>query len=33
MKKVCKYYTPSDKVTILQRHLIDRISVSDLCDQ
>ena len=33
MKKARKHYTPSDKVAILRRHLIDRVSVSDLCDQ
>ena len=33
MKTARRHYTPSDKVAILQRHLIDRVSVSDLCDQ
>jgi hypothetical protein len=33
MKTARRHYTPSDKVAILRRHLIDRVSVSDLCDQ
>ncbi|MCK5680702.1 transposase [bacterium] len=33
MKKKRKNYTPQEKVTILKKHLIDRIPVSDLCDQ
>ena len=33
MKTARRHYTPSDKVSILRRHLIDRVSVSDLCDQ
>lgn len=26
-------YTPEEKVRILKRHLIDRVPVSDLCDE
>lgn len=33
MKKKRKNYTPKEKVTILKKHLVDRIPVSDLCDQ
>ncbi len=33
MKKKRKQYTPQEKVTILKRHLMDNIPVSDLCDE
>lgn len=33
MKKKRYNYTPQEKVAILKRHLIDRIAVSDLCDE
>jgi transposase len=33
MRKVRKNYTPQEKVVILKRHLVDRVPVSDLCDQ
>ena len=33
MKKKRHNYTPEEKVTILKRHLVDKIPVSDLCDQ
>jgi len=33
MRKTRKNYTPSEKVAILRRHLIDRVAVSDLCDE
>jgi len=33
MRKPWKNYTPVEKVAILRRHLIDRVRVSDLCDQ
>jgi transposase len=33
MRKPRKNYTPSEKVTILRRHLIDRVPISDLCDE
>ena len=26
-------YTPEEKVFILKRHLVDRVAVSDLCDE
>ena len=28
-----KNYTPDEKVRILRRHLLDQVSVSDLCDE
>ena len=33
MRKPSKNYTPVEKVAILKRHLIDRVPVSDLCDE
>ncbi len=33
MKTARRHYTPWDRVAILRRHLIDRVSVSGLCDQ
>jgi transposase-like protein len=33
MRKPRKNYTPTEKVAILRRHLIDRVPVSDLCDE
>jgi len=33
MRKPRKNYTPLEKVAILRRHLIDRVPVSDLCDE
>ena len=33
MRKLRKNYTPVEKVAILRRHLIDRVPVSDLCDE
>lgn len=33
MRKQRKNYTASEKVFILKRHLIDRVAVSDLCDE
>jgi transposase len=33
MRKLRKNYTPAEKVTILRRHLIDRVPVLDLCDE
>jgi transposase-like protein len=32
MRKPRKNYTPVEKVAILRRHLIDRVPVSDRCD-
>jgi transposase-like protein len=33
MRKPRKNYTASEKIAILRRHLIDRVPVSDLCDE
>ena len=33
MRKPRKNYTSAEKVAILRRHLIDRVPVSDLCDE
>jgi len=33
MTKRRKNFRPEDKVTILKRHLVDKVPVSDLCDQ
>jgi len=33
MKRKRHNYTSGEKVTILKRHLIDKIPVSDICDQ
>ena len=33
MRKKRKNYTSQEKVIILKRHLIDRIPISDLCDE
>jgi transposase-like protein len=33
VKKARKNYTPQEKVVVLRRHLIDKIAVSDLCDE
>lgn len=33
MKRKRNSYTPEEKVIILKRHLVDKIPVSDLCDQ
>ena len=33
MRKTRKNYSPPEKVAILRRHLIDRVPVSDLCDE
>ena len=33
MNKPRKHYTAVEKVAILRRHLIERVPVSDLCDQ
>ena len=32
MSKKRKHYTPEEKVSILRRHLLDGVPVSDLCD-
>jgi transposase len=33
MRKERKHYTSEEKVSILRRHLLDRIPVSDLCEE
>ena len=33
MKQKRKQYTPEEKVAILRRHLVDKVSVSDLCEE
>ena len=33
MRKQRKNYQAQDKVFILKRHLVDRVPVSDLCDE
>jgi transposase len=33
MRKSRKNYTPVEKVAILRRHLIDQVSIFDLCDE
>lgn len=33
MRKPRKHYTAEQKIAILRRHLIDKIPVSELCDQ
>ena len=33
MKKKCRNYSSKEKVVILKRHLLDRVPVSDLCEE
>jgi transposase len=33
VRKARKHYSPAEKVAILRRHLIDRVPISDLCDE
>jgi transposase len=33
MSKKRKNYTPEEKVSILKKHLLEKVPVSDLCDQ
>ena len=33
MSKSRKHYTAAEKVTILRRHLVERVPISDVCDQ
>jgi transposase-like protein len=33
MKKQRKHYTPEEKVAILRRYLVERVPISDLCDE
>ena len=32
-RKPRKHYTPAEKVAILRRHLVEKVPVSDLCDE
>jgi transposase-like protein len=32
-RKPRKNYTPAEKVALLRRHLVDKVPVSDLCDE
>ena len=33
MRKELKHYTGEEKVAILRRHLLDKVPVSDLCEE
>ena len=33
MKRKRKKYSPEQKVTILKKHLVDKVPLSDLCDE
>ena len=33
MKKERKHYTAEEKVAVLRRHLLDKVAVSDLCEE
>ena len=33
MSKHRKHYTPEEKVSIIRRHLVEKIPVSDLCQE
>ena len=33
MRKPRKNYTPVEKIAILRRHLLDKVPISDLCDE
>src|ERR1700745_2085972 len=33
MRKERKYFTPEEKVAILRRHLVDKVPVSELCEE
>ena len=33
MRKERKHYTAEEKVAILRRHLLDKVPVSDVCDE
>ncbi|HEV7226767.1 MAG TPA: transposase, partial [Pirellulales bacterium] len=32
-RKPRKHYSPAEKVALLRRHLIEKVPVSDLCDE
>jgi transposase-like protein len=33
MRKERKHYTPEEKVAIMRRHLLDKVPISDLCEE
>ena len=33
MRKKRHNYTPEEKVSILRRHLVENVAISDLCDE
>jgi len=33
MRQERKHFTPEDKVAILRRHLVDKVPVSELCEE
>ena len=33
MRKARKHFTPEEKVAILRRHLVDKVAVSELCEE
>ncbi len=33
MSKHRKHYTPEEKVSILRRHLVEKVPISDLCNE
>jgi transposase-like protein len=33
MRKERKHFTPEEKVAILRRYLVDRVPVSELCEE
>jgi transposase len=33
MRKERKHYTPEEKVAVLRRHLLDKVPVSELCEE
>jgi transposase len=33
MRKERKHFTPEEKVAILRRHLVDKVLVSELCEE
>jgi transposase len=33
MRKERKHYTAEEKVAVLRRHLLDKVPVSDLCEE
>jgi len=33
MPRTRRHFTPEEKVTIVKRHLVERVPISDLCDE